>query len=448
MLKINKKFSNQIIKDNIKEIENLIAGHHYITAYQTYQELCKFIPEAKSCKLEHKLQKNKQYSGECNALLDIKQKIAKKIQYQNIHCADKAIKEAKRLIKNKKYEEALGIYVSLGNVKHDLKFIPKKIKELEGKIKEINEIKRKKRRNIKIITVFICIILFKLFGMALDNRAEHFVDNFERTEDGYIKGCEPIKISNNKIKPDNAIVFYNGLSNCSWIYKIDKLNNIYFQTNNIDIFLETLPYHGKNLTELKAYNRKKTLNILEQQIIQKSKEYKQLTIVSISFGGGLLVDLMTNNKIPKNTKVKLLAPAVFLKVNNIFHRNIGKILNIWRDYCDYSSLGCHYYIFNSADEVGKQYIFQEKKFHIGNLNLFIEMLKQDFLLRDKIKTITHPFEIIIAKDDSRVNVELLLAECDKNPNCTKKIYDSGKHILIWSKYAEDVMRYILDAARK
>ena len=76
------------------------------------------------------------------------------------------------------------------------------------------------------------------------------------------------------------------------------------------------------------------------------------------------------------------------------------------------------------------------------------MLKNDLFVRDKIKTITHPFEIIIAKDDNRVDADLLLAECDKNTNCTKKVYDSGRHMIIWSKHAEDIIKYILDSARK
>jgi esterase/lipase len=200
-----------------------------------------------------------------------------------------------------------------------------------------------------------------------------------------------------------------------------------------DIYLPLLPYHGRNLEIAAQFNAAVASDFLSAYIDKVAAKYQSVTVLGLSVGGAILIKLTLENRLPKNVHIVLYSPAIYLLSNTTKGQWIAQTYTLWRKYCNYKKLSCFVPAFESADETARPLFYKEQSLQYKVVPALIEAYALDNALRSKFADISQPFDVIIAKDDNRVNVKAIEAACKENTNCSIHLLPSGKHLPHWGK---------------
>lgn len=277
---------------------------------------------------------------------------------------------------------------------------------------------------------FILVVMSVLLGTGyyLDRAAERQVyDTYVRDSQGIIQGLQSISvIQGNK----RAVLFVHGFADSPDAFS-QLVSDIKPKINS-DIYVPLLPFHGRDLASASRLDNQVMLDDLNQMIHRLAKQYQELTIVGMSYGGALVSVLASEHKIPAHAQVILYAPAIFLKGNTLWGRAKAYLYSGWRNYCDYSSLGCGFPSYQSGDTSAKPMFDKERSLHYVVIPALLKVYGFDLENRSKFAHIHRPYSLIIAVDDNRVSYEANKAVCEANqPYCHLYSFSSGKHMIHW-----------------
>lgn len=291
------------------------------------------------------------------------------------------------------------------------------------------------------IFILLLLSLFLGVGKLLDLEDERVIQQFYfRDKDGVINGLQSIVVDHHH---DKALVLIHGFLQSPTFFKdlIDDLK----QNNTFDIYAPLLPYHGQNLQQAKNFNNEVIVNYIKQYIDQIAKQYKTVTVVGYSYGGVVLVQLASQQQLPKNINLVLYAPGLFVQTNNLQGNLILYSYGLWRDYCNYDALGCGSPVYDSGDEAAKPLIDKEVGLRYEVIPAIKQLYKFDSQNRDALAKITIPYDLIIATDDNRISYEALKLACMANqPYCHFYPFTSGKHLLHWGKRKKEFEALLLN----
>ena len=122
-----------------------------------------------------------------------------------------------------------------------------------------------------------------------------------------------------------------------------------------------------------------------------------------SYAGALTLKLLNQEKLPPNVKVILLAPALFIKENNLWGNFKLYTYGLWRDYCNYPQLGCQFPGYGSGDASARTYLAKAMNLRYLVIPALKQLFQFDRQNRTLLSTTKHAFSVIIAKDDNRVD---------------------------------------------
>ncbi len=301
-----------------------------------------------------------------------------------------------------------------------------------------------KKKTLVVFLIFIANIM--LIGRLLDKHVEHFVDPIsKRDSNGYMEGCESTWVTNNN---SSVIMFIHGLGGSSYAGK-NQLKFLFTKyKDTVDFYLPTLPNHGISLQDHMKFSVSKTELFLKSEIENLTKNYKHVTIVGQSMGGLIVLNMLDKQTIPKTVNVVLWSPSIFLRDNTLKTRTQLKAYNLWRNYCDYDSLGCPYRSFKSVEPEGYDAMYYGRSFQVYVTPHLSTIFNLDLLIRNKIEKISQPLSVHIAKNDNRINVNDLKKALEKNKNISITIYPRGKHAMIFSNQKSKVLANIVRESRQ
>lgn len=259
-----------------------------------------------------------------------------------------------------------------------------------------------------------------------------------RHNDHIIQGAEPIVYKNGHKK---ALVFIHGHMETPAVWS--EIVELGKHTNAFDIYAPLLPYHGRTLETASLLDNKIIYNYIKNYISKLSGEYEHLTVVGLSYGGLQLLNLAKNQDLPKNVYPILYGPATYIRSNN-WQGWLKAYLyqTLFRNYCNYDSIGCAYPVYDSADERGKELIEKEISLRYRVLPAILQMYDFDSATRGAIKRIKNPFSVLIAEDDNRVDYQKVKEECAANSKCRFVSFPSGKHVIHYGKWKEKFFEVI------
>ncbi len=281
-----------------------------------------------------------------------------------------------------------------------------------------------------LIIIFLFVLLTLGSGRLLDSQAEHAVEQlYVRDQQGVIEGLQPIVLAN---RSKRALVLLHGFLDSPAVYS-DIVDNIKNRLH-VDIYVPLLPFHARNLEAASQFDNQEIINYVKQYINDLSKKYQTLTIVGLSYGGLILVDLIRTNELPKNVNLILYAPAVFITTNTLVGRLKAEAYGYWRKYCDYAFLGCRFPSYESADESARPMFDKERTLRHSVMPAILQLYKLDLENRKEFDHINRPYNLIIAADDNRVDFAKQKAACDANRKyCRLYAFASGKHLIHWGE---------------
>lgn len=199
------------------------------------------------------------------------------------------------------------------------------------KFKDLKE--NKTFRNIFKVVVFIVILLVLSIILRLINLypINQYQNQFERNEDGIIKGSEPIYLEGNNNK---AVILIHGLTDSPANFK----HLAYFlNERGYSVYVPLLPGHGTKVQDLndKRYYEwyRAAQNALED--VDEKERY----IIGHSLGGLLALDIASRNEVEAvvtiNAAVKLetrYAPFIpFVKLIEDYHIKSEEDINLLLD---------------------------------------------------------------------------------------------------------------------
>lgn len=277
-----------------------------------------------------------------------------------------------------------------------------------------------------VFTIIFILGLTRLYSLYLDKNAEIKVDKmYPRDKKGIVQGMQSISIKKGEEK---AILMIHGFGDSPAIFSnlIQDMQTTY----SSDIYAPLLPFNGRNLQELSKSNNEDLLRYIDTNIHSLTNEYKEVTVVGMSYGGALLAKLAYENKVPENVKLVFYSPAFYIKSNSFLGRNVAKLYSYWRDYCDYKVLGCGSPNYASGDISARAKLTEEKSFKYVDVPALLSMYKFDLNNRIELGKIKRPYSIIMAVDDNRVSYKDIKDSCDNNQKyCKLYSFSSGKHLL-------------------
>lgn len=303
--------------------------------------------------------------------------------------------------------------------------------------------------NIKItkaawILVFLVISIFGLARLSssdLDNKVEKESKKLYKLDKyGIIEGAEPIVYKDGY---DRALVLIHGFGSTPAVFT-DLINNIKYQARS-DIYAPLLPYAGRTLQTMSKTDSQVVVNFIESFIDEVSKKYKKVVVVGLSYGGAMLAKIASDNKIPPNVRLIFYSPALYIKSNTFLQRNLTRLYSQWRDYCDYTMLGCEYPTYPSADDEARPKFAKQKDFHVVDIPALLTMYKFDLKNRGDFDKIHRPYNIIMAIDDNRINYNKIKGICYKNNKyCKFYSFSSGRHLIHWGKNKKAFEKLLLN----
>lgn len=281
-----------------------------------------------------------------------------------------------------------------------------------------------------VFWIFLLVAFILICGKLLDLEAERVVSQlYSRDNNGIIKGLEPIVVNNHHKK---ALMIVHGFleSPANFSELISDIKN----KIPMDIYVPLLPYHGRNLEKSIPFDNKVIVHYIKSYIDMLSKKYQSVTIMGLSYGGSVLTAIASQEKLPKNVHLILYSPAIFLKSNTAFTRFEIRFYRLWRNYCNYPTLGCNFPSYESVDETAKPTLEAEKTLRYKVIPAVLQLYALDLQNRDRLSQLAIPFSLIVAEDDNRVFYEKLKNACDENKKfCHFYSFPSGRHIIHWGK---------------
>ena len=289
---------------------------------------------------------------------------------------------------------------------------------------------------LKLIILTLSFTFF--LGMTLDWEAERVVQQlYPRDRDGVINGLAGFHYAHNK---PEAIIFVHGFLDSPAIFK-DYFNNAALR-QRYDIEVPRLRFHAKNLHSATYFNNEAIEKRLLTDILAVSKLHQHITIVAQSYGGALTLKLLNQHKLPQNATVILLAPAFFIKENNLWGNFKLYSYGLWRNYCNYPQLGCKFPGYSSGDVSARIYLAKAMNLKYLVIPALKQLFHFDKKYRSLLSTDKQDFTVIIAKDDNRVDYKKIKHACEHNPACHLYSYPSGRHLLQQSQFKGDLLTQI------
>lgn len=269
-------------------------------------------------------------------------------------------------------------------------------------------------------------LFFYISGKLLDKEAERVIQQlYVRDSNGVIKGVESITIKKNNA---NALVLVHGFLETPDTFR--ELINEVSQKTTLDIYAPLLPFHGRNLQTAAQLDNQTVLDYLQGYLGGLSKQYKTLTVVGLSYGGALLVDLASKGKLPANVNLVLYAPSIYGFTDLLSSKIKRGVYGLWRNYCNYPAFGCQFPVYESGDAVAATAIANEINLRYKVNSAVTQLAKLDMENRENLTNLKRPFSLIIAKDDNRVSYEKLKNVCEANKTyCHFYSFPSGKHVI-------------------
>lgn len=279
----------------------------------------------------------------------------------------------------------------------------------------------------KITLIISCfIILFFLSGILLDNEAQRVVNQlYPRNKEGILEKMQPI----NKIQGySKGLILIHGFQSSPSVWS-DLIQDIGVKVQ-ADIYAPLLPFHGKNLETLKKLDTDILQQYIKHTIDDLSKKYQTLTVVGFSLSGALIANLAQKNALPKNVQIILYNPAIFLKKNTPLQRLEMNLYSLWRDNCNYTSLGCDYPHYASGDPIAKATIDKQPTLLYDVIPAALQVYKLDLKTRNALHNLSLPYHLVISKDDNYINYLEQKAACQANQiHCHLHSFTSGKHLI-------------------
>lgn len=291
-----------------------------------------------------------------------------------------------------------------------------------------------------LLLLFFFFLLIILSGKILDQEAERVVNQlYIRDQNGVIKGLEPYPSVKHY---SQALLLLHGFQSSpdTWNELIQDIA----PKIKADIYNPLLPFHGKDLKTLSHFDMNILKKSLQQTIEKLSKEYQLVTIVGFSLSGALMAELAYEKVLPKNTRIVLYNPSLFLKDNTLFRRLQMHAYLVWRQYCNYPSLGCTFPHYESGDHSTKAKIEEQKNLQYDVVPAALQVYHLDLKSRDILAQIPTPFDLIISKDDNYLNYVDQEKACETNASCHLISFDAGKHIIHWGEQKVKFENLILD----
>jgi esterase/lipase len=285
------------------------------------------------------------------------------------------------------------------------------------------------QQGIKIVLAVLAgILMILLIGKLLDLEAERVVlQLYPRDKQGVIEGLGDLKISR---QANRALVFIHGFFESPASY-LEVIEDITGQIN-MDIYAPLLPFHARDLAAAARLDNQIILSELKQYLEKLSTQYQSLAVVGFSYGGSLLMELERRKELPLNVHLILVAPAVFIQSNTWGGRLNVQLYGWWRNYCNYSVLGCDFPTYESGDAVAKKMFDEKKSLHYLVIPALHQLYEMDLKNRASMLEMTRPFDLVLALDDNRVDFKEQQKACMQNIKyCHFYAFSSGRHMIHW-----------------
>lgn len=301
----------------------------------------------------------------------------------------------------------------------------------------------KKHKSWIILVLFIVLFFIWFTGTLLDLEAERAVlQMYPRDKNGVIEGGQSFVINNHH---RNALVFVHGFQETPAIF-LDIAHDIQNKVN-ADIYAPLLAFHGRDLQTASQFDNQVIMDELQHYIEQLAASYDCVTVVGLSYGGSLLTALMIKDVLPKNVKIVLYAPAIYVKTNTFTNRLLSSIFGLWRNYCNYSTLSCQYPVYDSADETFVPVINKEITLHYKVISAIKQLYALDLQNRQGFTDIHRPYSLLLAVDDNRVSYAQQKDACDKNKQyCHLYSFSSGRHMIHYGAHKTEFENLIMKLA--
>jgi esterase/lipase len=294
---------------------------------------------------------------------------------------------------------------------------------------------------LPIITSIILIAL--MIGNLLDWEAERVVNQlYSKDQKGVILGADTIEYKNHHQK---ALILIHGFLDTPKIFhQIAQLPQL---QKKFDIFAPRLPFHGVDLKTAAKLNNDVVANHLANYINQTAKHYKEVTVVGHSYGGALIVEMIKNHLIHDHLNIVLYAPAIYIRSNNRMTNMQLNAYGLWRNYCNYSQIGCSYHLKNYDDKAKFYYQNYDISLRYKIIPAVKTLFKLDNMNRSYLQRMSYPFSLIAIKNDYRINYQELKKACQKNTACTFYSLLNGSHAPHISNNADQFNKILLSIAR-
>lgn len=276
--------------------------------------------------------------------------------------------------------------------------------------------------------LLVCALLVASFlgvGKLLDGEAERADNNMHwRNARGLMEGFEPIVIKRNA---SEALVFIHGFLVPPAIFS-EVIHDLQSRAA-VDLYAPLLPFYGRNLRAVTQLKNAPLENFVENYLRTLSREYRKVTVVGFSYGGGILLDLIRKKPLPSNIKIILYAPSIYIKTNTLQTRWTIQAYHLWRDYCAYTSLGCTPFpASRSVERSGQATVHTISLWPYLVIPALEQLFQIDLANRDSLRMLHTPVTVLMAQDDNNVSYAQIKSQCIQNPAyCYLYVFKSGKH---------------------
>jgi len=298
------------------------------------------------------------------------------------------------------------------------------------------------KKIIFILLLITLIIAVPLIGKLLDLEAERVVTQlYQRNADGIILGLGGKKFEHHH---DQAVVLIHGFLDSPEVY--DEYMTRLKRLDQLDVYVPLLPFHGRDLQAAAHFSNTVISDFLADYIDKIAAAHKTVTVVGHSYGGAQLIFLDQEGRLPENVRIVLYAPAAYIISNTTLGKLKVYAYSLFRNYCNYESLGCSYPATSSGDIAARDFLINETNLRYRVVSAIKQLYTFDEQVRDHLEKIARPFFLVIAKDDNRVSYPDLNRACQQNNNCTALVYESGKHVIHAGKHKDDLLKQIVRIA--
>ena len=224
---------------------------------------------------------------------------------------------------------------------------------------------------------------------------------------------------------DTLVALVHGFGATPQVY--EDIAQAFVEETGADLWIPLLAQHGRSLDDFRAFDAAGIREDLLARLEARMAGYDRVVVIGHSFGGAMLVDLMARGTLPEGVTPILFAPAVHIRGNDDINRLSLHAFGLWASFCDIAAFGCRSPDPASTGPTGVVQLYETNYFFYLVVAAILAIFDYSDGLAGVAAGIDTPVNIVMARDDARVDFSATEAMCAAMAACRMHVLPLGSH---------------------